>query len=691
MPDDIEVLETALDLQRQGDHAKARALFETVLNTNPSHADALHLDGLSLHALGRHREALLRIVDAIAVKPSEAMFHVSAGAVAVAGGDAMAALGYYKRALELDPENADACNNLGVALRTLDRFAEAEVALRQAIRLRPASAGAYVNLGLVLRSLGKIDAAVAAFCKSIEIEPDLAAAHNNLGNALKLQRRYDLAVASLDRAIALNPAYADAHFNRALVLAARGEAEAAAADFTAAIKLRRDPRFLLADAWLMPVIPRSVEDIEAWRSRFSARVDALSKTDLRLHGASFDAPVLNFYLAYHGLNDRDILVRLSNALRRICPALSWTAPHCAGGTARGADRPLRVGFFSSFFSSHAVAWTMRGLFEHLPKDRFDVTLFAAPSPTGDVMAELRDAVTVVDVPNAYMPARHAVASRECDVLIYADIGMENLSYLLAHARLAPVQCVFWGHPVTTGISTVDYYLSNEVAEPPDGQSYYSECLVRLDGVQTCYPRPDMPEASRPRSPLGLPDEATVYLCPQSLFKIHPNMDAPLAEILRRDPAGCLVLFEGTDLVITDRLKDRWRPVFGDVFDRVRFLPRVKPPQFFAVMASADVLLDTWPFGGGNTSYQGFAAGLPIVTLPGNSLRGRGTLAHYRHMDLSDCIANSSQDYVEIAVRLGTDPAERARISAAIRERRGVLFDDARAGRSLADFLLEVSA
>ena len=114
-------------------------------------------------------------------------------------------------------------------------------------------------------------------------------------------------------------------------------------------------------------------------------------------------------------------------------------------------------------------------------------------------------------------------------------------------------------------------------------------------------------------------------------------------------------------------------------------------RFLEVVASADILLDTWPFGGGNTSYQGFAAGLPIVTLPGDSLRGRGTLAHYRHMDLSDCIAGSPENYVDIAVRLGTDPVARAMVCADIRDRADVLFNDARAGRAFAEFLLELSA
>jgi predicted O-linked N-acetylglucosamine transferase (SPINDLY family) len=118
---------------------------------------------------------------------------------------------------------------------------------------------------------------------------------------------------------------------------------------------------------------------------------------------------------------------------------------------------------------------------------------------------------------------------------------------------------------------------------------------------------------------------------------------------------------------------------------------VSVERFLGIVAAADVLLDTWPFGGGNTSYQGFAAGVPIATLPGKYLRGRGTLALYRHMGFVDCVADTPERYVDVAVRLGTDPEFHRRMSALIRERSHVLFDDERVGRDLARFLLEVTS
>ncbi|MEL0112055.1 MAG: hypothetical protein VW835_10025 [Rickettsiales bacterium] len=271
-------------------------------------------------------------------------------------------------------------------------------------------------------------------------------------------------------------------------------------------------------------------------------------------------------------------------------------------------------------------------------------------------------------------------------MLYADIGMEHVSYFLAFARLAPVQCVIWGHPDTTGIDTIDYYLSNDLAEPENGQESYSEQLVRLAGVQSWYPRMPKPERLPDREALGVPAASTFYLCPQNLIKLHPDMDAPLAAILRRDPAGRLVIFEARDPNWTRLLLSRWAPVFGEEMARVVVLPQRPLDAFVAVIATADVVLDTWPFGGGNTNYQTFAMGVPVVTLPGRWLRGRGTLAHYRHMGFDDCVAATSSEYVDIAVRLGTDKPYRDEISRRIDARSGTVLEDEVCIASFVNFL-----
>jgi protein O-GlcNAc transferase len=692
MANSIKALQAALKFQQRGEHAKAARLLRQVLAIDAKHPDALHLLGLCLHAQGDNVEALKQIRKAIEVTPSEPMFHTNAGVVAVAMGDVKSGITHYRRALELDPNYADACNNLGVALQGIGLFSEAATAFRRAVELRPDAPGALVNLGNALRLLGQPADAIGQYRRALAIAPDLAEAHNNLGNALKSLRRYAAAIESYDKALTLRPDFSEAHFNRGLALAIRGDPEGAVEALTRAMAIRPDPRYRLARAGILPVIPRSLSDMAEWRERFAREIAALACEKITVPGTPLETPVMNFYLAYHGENDRDLMVQLSRLYRQAYPWLEWTAPHCGGGTTREPGRRIRLGFFSAFLYDHAVAWSIRGFLEALPKERFEVILFTVRQPEGNVMPEIAAvADSVVMLPHSVERARGLIAEACLDVLTYADIGMESLSYALAHARLAPVQCATWGHPVTTGISTMDYYISSDFAEPDDAADQYSERLVRLAGIQSCYRRPAFPADPGPPPAPDLPPGATIYLCPQSLFKIHPDMDRPLSEILRRDPTAVMLFFEGTDKVITDRLQARWREPFADVAGRMRFLPRVPVERFLGIMASADVLLDTWPFGSGNTSYQGFAAGIPIVTLPGKYLRGRGTLAHYRHMGFTDCVADSPQSYVDIAVRLGIDRDFHRRITAMIRERCHVLFDDKRVGADLVRFLLEVTA
>ncbi len=685
------MLQAALRFQQRGEHAAAARVLRQVLTIDAGHPDALHLLGLCLHAQGDSAEALKQIRKAIEVKPSEPMFHTNAGVVAVAMGDVKAGITHYSRALALDPAYVDACNNLGVALQRMGLFNEAATAFRRAVELCPDAPGPLVNLGNTLRALGQPADAIAYYRRALAIAPDMAEAHNNLGNALKTQRRYDDAIESYDKALKLRPDFSEAHFNRGLVLAARGDPEGAVDALTRAIAILPDPRYRLARAGILPVMPRSLSDMAEWRERFAHEIAALASEKITVPGTPLETPVMNFYLAYHGENDRELMVQLSRLFRQAYPSLEWTAPHCQDAALRERGPRVRLGFFSTFLYDHAVAWSIRGFLEALPKDRFEVILFTVRQPEGDVMPEIMAAADkVIMLPQSIDRARGLIAEARLDVLTFADIGMESLSYALAHARLAPVQCATWGHPVTTGISTVDYYISSDFAEPDDAAEQYSERLVRLSGIQCTYRRPSFPADPKPPAP-DLPAGATIYLCPQSLFKIHPDMDGPLSEILRRDPAGVMLFFEGTDKVITGRLQERWRETFADVAARVRFLPRVTVDRFLETMASADVLLDTWPFGSGNTSYQGFAAGIPIVTFPGKYLRGRGTLAHYRHMGFTDCVADTPESYVDIAVRLGTDSEFHRRISAMIRERCHVLFDDERVGADLVRFLLEVTA
>jgi protein O-GlcNAc transferase len=285
-------------------------------------------------------------------------------------------------------------------------------------------------------------------------------------------------------------------------------------------------------------------------------------------------------------------------------------------------------------------------------------------------------------------AREQVAAEELDVLLYTDIGMDPWTYFLAFSRLAPVQCATVGQPGTTGIPNVDYFISSDRLEPVCGQSHYSERLVRLRDIPHVFERSRMPENPLDRDGIPLPADARWYVCQQTLFKIHPEFDFVLGNILRRDPAGIVVLFEGQVSTWKALLQERLRRSIPDVVDRVMFLPRLKRDEYLGLIAQADVLLDTMHYGGGTTAMHALALGTPLVSLAGEFNRGRVAQALFQRMGILDCLATTPNDYVDRAVRLANERGLRESLRGRILERCGVLFSNPAPAVELEEFFVD---
>ncbi len=272
-------------------------------------------------------------------------------------------------------------------------------------------------------------------------------------------------------------------------------------------------------------------------------------------------------------------------------------------------------------------------------------------------------------------AERVLADR-LDVLVYPEVGMAGITYVLAALRLAPVQMAGWGHPVTTGSPEMDYYLTAGAMEPPEAAEHYTESLIRLPGIGVNYPMPE-PAARVTRAQLGLPEDRRIYACPQSLFKLHPDMDDVFADIMERDPDGIILLFQATARAVSDEMGARLQRAIAargiPPRGQLKFLGRVLPRHFRGVLALCDVVLDTLHWSGGNTSLDAFAAGVPVVTLEGRFMRGRQTSAMLRSMGLAGLVAASREEYVRIALEAARDRDRNAELRRAIVERRGELF------------------
>jgi predicted O-linked N-acetylglucosamine transferase (SPINDLY family) len=428
---------------------------------------------------------------------------------------------------------------------------------------------------------------------------------------------------------------------------------------------------------LTEAIHPSKEALLASRERFEAGVERLLEAPMRVDDPLNRVELPTFFLAYHGLCNRNVHAKLARAFLLATPHLSWQAPHCLG--LRRRPGRIRVGFISQFLRSHSIGKVARGLIAGLSRDRFEVYVLNIPPFVPDdtarwIRAHCDRWLTVAD----NLPAARAqIAALELDILFYQDIGMEPFSYLLAQARLAPVQCVSYGHPDTTGIPAMDYYISNDLYEVPGAAAHYSERLVELRGLSTLayYFRPPVPQRPPTRADLGLPSEGALYLCPQSLFKLHPDFDAALQGILERDGAGRILLFAGECSVWSRELRRRFARVMPAVADRIVFLPRQPYARFLQLVSVADVVLDTMHFNGMNTSLDAFAAGTPVVTLPTALQRGRFTQGMYRVMGIDDCVAASADEYAALAVGVAVSAERRQTLRSLILERNHLLFEE----------------
>ncbi len=390
----------------------------------------------------------------------------------------------------------------------------------------------------------------------------------------------------------------------------------------------------------------------------------------------------SFFLAYHGHNDAELMRRLGRICRGSSVVERRDEPLCPR-----SDGRLRVGFLSAYFRDHTIGRLNLGRIKHLDRSKFEVTVLSASSHEDQVTAQFRSAGDRYrKLPSNVEAARAAIADQDLDVLIFTDVGMDSLTATLAWSRMAPVQCVGWGHPDTTGSPHIDYFLSSELLETGDADAHYTEQLVRLPLLGTYFERP----VARLLSALPLTEERNenrhTYLCPQTLFKFHPDFDEVLAGILNADAQAEIVLLDGRFEHWTNRLKQRFEKTLPGGTSRVRFLPALPRNEFLNLLASADVILDPLHFGGGHTSYEALAVGTPIVTLPGEFLRNRITQALYRKIGLTELIVSTPQQYIETAVRLGTDRAERQRVSAQILKSCSVLFDDLSEVAGLNDWL-----
>jgi protein O-GlcNAc transferase len=722
-------------LRQLGRVAESVAPLKRAFAGNPKSGAIADLLGASLLDTGDGRGAVAVFESSVKARPREVRAWVHLALASQMAGNGQRALEAADAALAITPGEPRALGARARALASLGDAAGAREAFLQSVRAAPEDAPAQHNFGVFLREQGDLEAAIAHLRKAVQLDAGLTAAHEALVGALLesgrsdeamrhgqafagahpesapalamqaaahfAQGRMEEAADLYRRAVAAPGADAATHLAFGNALMGAGDAAEAAQQFARAVALAPQDgraRFALAMSPLRPVYDDAAQ-MEASRRAFVralAELDAWFTPARAASGIPGVGSAQPFYLAYHPVDARPLLTPYGKTAARL---MAGAAPALAPPSTPAVPRKLRVGIVAAQVRDHSV-WNAitQGWVRHFDRTRIDLSVFKLERDSDDETARARRTATAfVDAPVTLDGWKQAIAEARLDVLIYPEIGMHPLTTRLAAMRLAPVQAASWGHPLTTGMPTIDLFISAQALEPANGSEHYSERLLALPHLGVCT-QPLQPSVIAPElSALGLGPTEPLLLCPGRPFKYTPQGDAALVAIaarLQARGAGRLVFFRDPRSAMSAQVEQRMRKAFakaGVDHDRtVAWIPTLDRGRFYGLMRRATALLDTFGFSGFNTAVQALECDLPVVAFEGQFMRGRLASGPLRFLGLDDLVATTPTDFADIALRLLDDEAWHAHIEREIAQRRHALYFDLAPVRALEDALFEAA-
>jgi protein O-GlcNAc transferase len=680
----------------------AIASYQEALRVDPGYAVAHNNLGLALTAHGESDRAVESFGRAIALDPALAIAEVNLGIVLDNRDRLPEALQAFERALAKAPQLVEAWSGRGTVLAKQQYFAAALDSFDAALRLRPGDAAALAHKASVLLSLERAPDSLRWADEGLRVEPDSAELHNIRAGALRKLGRNAEALHALEHALALNPTYVEAWCNHGMVLHERGDFDRAVRSCRRALELNPDEIHVRTRllARLIPSVPFSQDEaISARRAFESQLVDFESWMTARTlsdRAALRAAQQQFFYLSYEECSNRSLLERYRGA----CAArLALVDPLPASqdrvrATSDPASQRFKLGFVSAHVYDHSVFNAiLSGWLRCLDRERFEITLFHVGSKQDSLTLTTSTAMDHFET--GVRPVAdwaRAIRDRQFDAVIYPEIGMNETTLALASLRLAQRQFAAWGHPETSGLPTIDGYLSADLFEPPDAQDHYAERLVRLPNLGVhCQPY-EIVSAPVDLESLAIPRDCPLFICPGVPFKYRPQDDQIFVEIARRVGRCTFVFFQHEAAELSHKLHGRIAAAFKTAnLDPARYLRSISwQPRaaFFGLLRQADVYLDTIGFSGFNTMMQAIECHLPCVTHDGRFMRGRLGSGILRRLGMAHLVAADKENYVDLAVKLAGEPLYRDEIRAEMQRSNAIVYADIATVQALESVLLD---
>jgi protein O-GlcNAc transferase len=623
--------------------AEAAACYRQAVALKPGYGMAhSNLAGI-LARLGKPEEAAESDRLAFGLMPGSAEVHYNKASSLLEQGLTALAIASFCDAIALKPDYAEAYCNLGVALADQRQWNEAADSYRRAIALRPEDAVAHSNLAGTLIKLGKMEEAVACYRQSIKLQPDLAKAHHGLAQVLRELDRFTEAIDSAQTAISLDPAMAEAHNTLGELYRMQGQLDEATESLQLALRLQPDFAGAYNSLGLV-LMDRGLLDSADELLRKALRI----KPDYAL--AYSNLLLLNQYMA--DVSPAELFAEhLRYAERFETPRKANWPTHA---NVRSPERRLKIGYVSPDFRYHSVAFFIEPIFANHDKSQVELHCYynhaARDWQTDAIAAHADQWVDCFGMSDEELAER--IRADGIDILVDLS-GHTGHNRLLVFARKpAPIQVTWIGAAGTTGLSAMDYRISDRYLTPPGMfEAYHSEHLVLLPDTGVAYrPDPNGP----PVNPLpALSSGRLVLACLNNLVKINRRVLTVWARLLAELPSAQLMLGNVKTPGIRRDMLQRLAEAGIDQ-DRVILQPRLATRDYLELHHGIDLALDPFPFGGGTTTMHSLWMGVPVLTLAGDQVVSRCGASALARVGLQDFITYDEDEYVERAIDICSD-------------------------------------
>ena len=650
------------------------------LSTKPDHAGAFYKMGNALQKQNKLEEAIEAYNKALAIKPDYANAYNDMGIAFQEQNKLEEAIEAYNQALAVKPDYAEALYNIGIALQEQNKLEEAIEAYNKALAIKPDYAKAHYNIGTAFQDQGKLEEAIEAYVNALAIKADYAKAYNNLGTAFQNQNKLEEAIEAYNQALAVKPDYAETYINIGIVLQKQNKLEEAIEAYNKALAIKPDYSEAYSHMGTAFQEQNKLEEaIEAYSQALAIKPDYESVRAINLHQhahiCNWDSIAKDVNLIPElGTSEMHVspfaLLPLEDApdrhlIRSKIYAKAKYPQKILPPRGRPYKRPkrIRIGYFSTDFKEHPVAYLISKVLEQHNRDQFEVFGYSVHGSSSCAMRQRLESSfdSFTDVQR--MSDRDItlkVRQDEIDIAIDLNGYTENARTGIFAYRAAPIQINYLGYPGTLGVDFMDYIVADRFLIPSKNQKHFNEKPLYLPN--TYMPTDDsrlLSQKHMNRSDMGLPDDAFVFCCFNNNYKISPNEFDIWMRLLTKVENSVLWLRQSNQSSNINMKNEAQKRKVDP--SRLVFADKISMDEHLARQRFADLFVDTFAFNAHTTAAEALWAGLPVVTKAGLGFAARVAGSLLNAVGLPELVTETEQDYEELILELATTPIKLAGI------------------------------